>query len=110
MSGPVQPGGPFGRSERPGKPNGNVPEALVEYMRRRAADRQSEADGMRARLSEREAALVREAAVMGFVTGAIQAGGIDREDFPRDSAIVSEVLLRCAAARDLYPTIAGLAP
>ncbi|WP_326646631.1 hypothetical protein OG884_18555 [Streptosporangium sp. NBC_01755] len=60
-------------------------------------------------LSDREKRLVREAAVMGYVQGAMAANPGKRPDIPKDSAIVWQVVDACRAFPDLYPVISALA-
>jgi len=69
--------------------------------RRRAERVKDTLDG----LSARERALLREAAVMGWVRGHWAAGGTQRA--PADSAIVAEVVDAMFAFPELYPTVTG---
>lgn len=55
-------------------------------------------------MTEREARLVREAAVMGFVHGRMSGDS----PFPRDTQILHQVLLGCDMYSDTYPVIGGL--
>lgn len=62
------------------------------------------------KLGKRTARLVREAAVLGFVHGSRWGQANPRvlsakEQFPRDSEIVADVLWASKSFRDLYPTL-----
>jgi hypothetical protein len=58
-------------------------------------------------MTQRERALLREAAVLGYVIGATH--GPYREGIPKDSAIVAEVLEAAECSfPDLYPLLAAL--
>lgn len=94
-------------------------EGLQKYLAASAKRREDELDQMLGRLSERELALVREAAVMGFVQGAMaEAGGATRSkmltreseggSYPGDTAVMRTVVQNCHSMPDLYPTIASL--
>lgn len=80
-------------------------ELLEKYLAGRERARWDEANEMFETLSERERALVRDAAIMGFVQGSMAAGGISRESFPKDRVILRDTLLGCSEHKDLYPTI-----
>lgn len=53
-------------------------------------------------LTDRERALIKDAAVMGYVRGTLHPRG---EPVPKDGAIVTEVIDACLAFPDLYPAI-----
>jgi len=78
---------------------------LEQYLQGRDQERTQEFAEIHGKLSEREQALVRDAAIMGFVQGTLAAGGLPREDFPSDRVILRETLLGCKSHKDLYPTI-----
>jgi hypothetical protein len=83
----------------------SITDGLVRYL---AIRDQQRADAVRdtlATMTDRERALVREAAVMGYVTGARTHAHRDR--IPPDADILAEVVGACLAMDDLYPTIAG---
>lgn len=84
-------------------------ETYPNYLANMREKRSERAVQMYESLTPREQALVRDAAVMGFVNGVWAAGGgISRENFPPDSKVIEEVLLLCESQSDLYPTIGGL--
>lgn len=78
---------------------------LAGYIGRRAKDRQAAIERLASGFTERELRLIREAAVMGYVQGAMS--GPHRTAIPPDAQIVHEVLDGCMTHPDLYPTIAG---
>jgi hypothetical protein len=80
-----------------------LPEGLLRYFQIREQQRADEIAAVLSQLTDRERALVREAAVMGFVRGA--RFGCDQE-VPRDSRILAEVIGACLSFPDIYPTIA----
>ena len=89
----------------------STPDLSEPYMRYFAARQQQRRDDFTAavgRLTAREYALVREAAVMGFVQGHRAAGGGNREDIPPDLEILYRVVTDAEAMNDLYPTLAAL--
>lgn len=83
-----------------------LPEALVDYQARRDADHADAVSTVLASLTDRERALVKEAAVMGYVQG--QRHPRD-EKCPKDIAILAMVIDACLAYSDLYPTISARA-
>lgn len=81
-----------------------LPEWLVGHLVERADARQRRAAEVYNALTERERALVCEAAVMGYVQGLMR----DRsEGVPKNSQVVALVVQECLAFPDLYPTISG---
>lgn len=79
---------------------------LIRYFEIREQHRADEIAGVLAGLPDRERALVREAAVMGFVRGAMFAGGGRKTpEIPRDSRIVAEVVGACLSMPETYPTL-----
>ncbi len=88
---------------------GPLPEIPLEYLgylRRRWVDERARTEATLTGLTDRERALVREAAVMGFVRGARYPRDVD---VPPDSAIVAEVVYACRAFPDLHPLLGGRA-
>lgn len=84
-------------------------ETYPDYLANMREERSERAVQMYESLTPREQALVRDAAVMGFVNGLWAADGwVSKKDIPPDSKIIEEVLLLCEAQADLYPTIGGL--
>lgn len=85
---------------------------LLRYLTARDRRRADQVTARLARFTDHERALVREAAVMGYVHGHM-AGEVagrrgdppDQRRIPPDSRIVAEVLLGCASQSDLYPLI-----
>jgi hypothetical protein len=78
------------------------PAELLVYLAKREEQRAQRVTRALNALTERERALVKEAAVMGYVQGAM------RGDTPPDSVAVHTVIDACFAFPDLYPTIAAL--
>ncbi len=78
-----------------------LPAGLADYLAARDSARQRQTDDAIAALTDREQALVREAAVMGYVQGAMAHG----QAIPVDSAILRLVITACLAIPDLYPTL-----
>lgn len=68
-----------------------LPEALLSLFANRAA--------------ERERALMKDAAVMGYVQGTYHRRDVDV--FPKDSWIIATVIEACLGCPDLYRTISG---
>ncbi|GAA0501131.1 hypothetical protein [Streptomyces olivaceiscleroticus] len=79
-----------------------LPEYLVAYLMERDAQRASAVDTLLTSLTERERALVRDAAVMGYVRGTFHPRG---EEVPLNKAIVAEVVSACFTFPSLYPAI-----
>lgn len=83
-----------------------IPADIVRYVAERDRQRAEQVGQVWASLTERERALVREAAVMAYVRGVMAAGGTSRDvQIPPDSAVVREVIGACQAMPDLYPTL-----
>jgi hypothetical protein len=59
------------------------------------------------KVGKRTAKLIREAAVLGFVNGAFWAGYNHRDPsiYPKDSAVLDQVLRSAQSNSDLYPTL-----
>lgn len=86
----------------------DLPEGLLRYFEIREQHRADDIAAVLNRLSPRERALVREAAVMGFVRGSMYAsGGRKTPEPPRDSRVLAEVVGACLSFPDLYPTLTG---
>ena len=79
-------------------------EALVEYLIGREEGRERQVRETLAVLTPREAQLVREAAVMGYVQGN-RAGAVGHTAIPRDRDIVHEVVLSCSSMPEYYRLI-----
>jgi hypothetical protein len=79
-----------------------LPDFLTRYLEQRAAAHAAAARDVLTALTDRERALVKDAAVMGYVRGTLHPRG---EPVPKDSAIVTEVIDACLAFPDLYPAI-----
>ena len=84
-----------------------IPDDLVRYLTARDAERDSHVDRALGALTDRERGLVREAAVMGYVHGRLDERAAI--DFPKDRAIVWEVIDACRVHAARYPTISALA-
>lgn len=93
----------------PGRlPDVKIPEDVLTYLQKREKARQDEYAQLMGTMTPKEQSLVREAAVMGFVQGAMAAGGLPREQFPSDTEITQRVVESCQSFPDLYTTISGL--
>jgi len=75
-------------------------EQLADYLTAREHERDQRTTNALAALTPREQALVREAAVMGYVQGAMSQRG---EAIPPDSKILRQVVTACLTMPDLYP-------
>jgi hypothetical protein len=80
----------------------DLPEFLISYMERQRASRADAVNAVLASLTDRERALIRDAAVMGYVRGTMHPKG---EPHPKDSAVLAEVIDACLALPDLYPAV-----
>jgi hypothetical protein len=80
----------------------DLPAPLIAYLAKRDADRADAITGFLASLTDRERALVRDAAVMGYVRGRMHPSS---EPHPKDSAVLAEVIGCCLAITDMYPAI-----
>lgn len=81
-----------------------LPEAVVALFANRAAGRAQAAADLFDTFTEREQALIKDAAVMGYVQGSMHPKG-DR--CPNDGWIVRTVIEACLSHPDLYRTISG---
>lgn len=79
-----------------------LPEWLADYLVKRGAQRAEAVNAVLARLTERERALVKDAAVMGYVQG--HRHPRDGGDL-KDDAVLSLVVDACLAFPDLYPAV-----
>ncbi len=79
---------------------------LLESLRRSIAARSARVDGRLATLTDRELALVTDAAVMGFVCGRQTSGA----SVPKDSAILRQVVDECMTFSALYPALGAEEP
>ncbi|GAA2108021.1 hypothetical protein [Streptomyces synnematoformans] len=79
-----------------------LPDFLISYVAERDAARHAAVDAFLARLTDRERALMREAAVMAYVHGRQHPRD---EKHPEDSHVLAGVIEACLAMPDLYPTI-----
>ena len=88
--------------------------SLPDYLAARDQQRLNAANRALATLRPYERRLIREAAVMGYVLG--QQDGLirgrsgngydDNEAYPKDAAILTDVVQHCITTGDLYPYIA----
>lgn len=79
-----------------------IPEALARYLNERDASRAEAVRTFLASLTDRERALVKDAAVMGYVQGRMHPKD---EPHPKDSHVLVEVVGACQAFPDLYPAV-----
>jgi len=82
----------------------DLPADIVDYLAGRDTARTNAAADALMTLTPREFALVREAAVMGWVQGRRHHD----LQMPADTLVAITVVDACRAFPDLYPTIAGL--
>ena len=82
-----------------------LPDALVAYLEQRDAQRAADIRSKLDALTDRERALTKEAAVMGYVQGRRH---LDGEDHPKDSHVLALVIDACTAFPDLYPAVSML--
>jgi hypothetical protein len=85
----------------------NVPTNLAEYLQARDAQHRDDVTKTLAGLSDRERRLVYEAAVMGYVRGALHGEVAGSADIPKDAVIVRSVIDACHAVPHLYPLLGG---
>lgn len=85
-----------------------LPPEIVAYLQSQSEGRVETANDAMKQLTDRERHILREAAVMGWVRGAMAAGG-GRGAIPKDIAILVEVINCCRSNSDLYPKIAAAA-
>lgn len=86
-----------------------ITEHLADYLAARDRERSERVAQAIAALTDRERALVREAAVMGYVQGALTTGGaVHDSEIPPDTAVLRLVVAACQALPDLYPTISAV--
>jgi hypothetical protein len=81
----------------------DLPEALLTHLAQREAARHQQAADWYATLTDRERALVRDAAVMGYVQGTYHRRDVDV--FPKDSTILAMVVEECLAITNKFPAI-----
>lgn len=79
-----------------------LPEFLVDYFDRRQKARAAAVNATLGALTDRERALVEEAAVMGYVRGSMYPKG---EELPLNATILAEIINACFSFPDLYPAI-----
>jgi hypothetical protein len=79
-----------------------LPDFLVSYFEQRQAARAEAVNTFLASLTDRERALVQDAAVMGYVRGSMHPRG---EEIPLNKAIVADVVNACFSFPDLYPAV-----
>lgn len=79
-----------------------IPEALARYLLERDAQHAEAVAEFLAALTDRERALIRDFAVMGYVQGRMHPQG---EPHPKDSHVLALVVDACLAHRDLYPAV-----
>ncbi|WP_331731832.1 hypothetical protein OG298_45165 (plasmid) [Streptomyces sp. NBC_01005] len=79
-----------------------LPDSLISYLEQRGAAHADAVTTMFSTLTDRERALIKDAAAMGYVRGRMHPEG---EPHPKDSAVLVEVIDACLAFPDLYPAI-----
>jgi hypothetical protein len=80
-----------------------LPPALIAHLAQRDADRATAVAAFLDGLTDRERALMRDAAVMGYVQGRQHPEG---EPHPKDGAVLDLVVDACLHFTDLYPGVA----
>lgn len=81
-------------------------EHLADYLAARDHERDDRVIHAIGALTAREQVLVREAAVMGYVQGALSTGGsVLGEKIPPDSVVLRRVVAACQAVPELYPML-----
>ena len=81
-------------------------DGLSRYFEARRARREADRNAVIGALTKREQALIRDAAVMGYVQGTmVPRSRPDGGDIPPDGQILASVLDGCLAMSDLYPAI-----
>lgn len=84
-----------------------LPDFLVDDLIQRDAERADAIRSFLESLTDRERALLKDVAVMGYVRGRMHPQG---ENHPKDSAVLAEVIGAALALPDLYPAIAAARP
>ncbi|MEU8723550.1 hypothetical protein [Streptomyces antimycoticus] len=79
-----------------------LPPSLITYLAQRDAQHADAVRTALASLTDRERALIKDAAVMGYVRGTMHPKD---ERIPKDGQILAEVIDACLAFPDLYPAI-----
>ncbi|MEU2134955.1 hypothetical protein [Streptomyces sp. NPDC018352] len=79
-----------------------IPEFLATYLEQRDNAHADAVNAFLSTLTDRELALMKDAAVMGYVRGRTHPQG---EKHPKDSAVLIEVIDAAFAFPDLYPAI-----
>ncbi|MFF7476635.1 hypothetical protein [Streptomyces sp. NPDC008092] len=79
-----------------------LPEFLVNYLAKQDAQRVNAVNEFLGSLTERERALVKDAAVMGYICGMTHPKGAP---YPGDGSAVVQVVEGCLALPHLYPAI-----
>lgn len=87
--------------------NIEIPASIVAYVADRDAKRAEGVARTLGALTPRERALVKEAAVMGYVQGVRAADAIHKVEIPPDSHILHLVVAECHGMPDLYPNISA---
>lgn len=83
----------------------DLDDVVTRYLEAGRARRETDRNAVMSALTKREQALIREAAVMGYVQG-IRAAGTGRDHgIPPDGQILASVIDGCLAMSDLYPAI-----
>lgn len=79
-----------------------IPPFLVEYVERQRASRAEAVNGVLSGLTDRELALMKEVATMGYVQGIRHPEG---GRVPKNSEILALVIDACLSFSDLYPVV-----
>ena len=83
-----------------------LPDFMVSYLAEREQQRANAVDAFLARLTPRERALFRDAAVMGYVQGLMRDRAVG---VPKDSQVMALVVDACFAFPDLYRAVDAVA-
>jgi hypothetical protein len=79
-----------------------LPDYLITYLERRQNARAKAVATFLASLTDRERALVQDAAVMGYVRGSMHPRS---EEIPLNKEVLAEVIDACFVFPDLYPAV-----
>lgn len=86
----------------------DVPAWMLDHLGEKLTPREAGVARVLSSMTERERALVKEAAVMGFVNGVhFQRDRKKGQRVPDDTDVLLSVIDACLSFADIYPTISG---